>query len=112
MAFTPLVSQPNCNLSSGSHNRCLPVLSLAVETGEALVLEVLDVHGLLDNPGHGVLVLGQHSDLELGWSSIVLVNLVVIHEGIILLFHIRILMFNSSCKNISRRFPVITAVVS
>ena len=96
MAFTPLVSQPNCNLLSGSHNRSLPVLSLAVETGEALVLEVLDVHGLLYDPGHRILVLGQHSDLELGWSSIVFVNLVVIHEGIILLFHIRILMFNSS----------------
>ena len=88
MAFTPLVSQPNCNLSSCSHNRSLPVLSLAVETVEALVLVVLDVHGLLDNPGHGVLVLGQHSHLELGRSSIVFVNLVVIHEGIILLFHI------------------------
>ena len=112
MAITPLASQPNCNLSFCSHYGGLPVLRLAVEAVEALVLVVLDVHGLLDNPGHRVLVLGQHSDLELGWSSIVLVNLVVIHEGIILLFHIRILMFNSSCKNISRRFPVITAVVS
>ena len=65
MAFTPLVSQPNCNLSSGSHNRCLPVLSLAVETGEALVLEVLDVHGLLYDPGHRILVLGQHSERRL-----------------------------------------------
>ena len=88
MAFTPLVSQPNCNLSSCSHNRSLPVLSLAVETVEALVLVVLDVHGLLDNPGHGVLVLGQHSDLELGRGTIVLVNLVVVHERIVLLFHI------------------------
>ena len=88
MAFTPLVSQPNCNLSSCSHNRSLPVLSLAVETVEALVLEVLDVHGLLDNPGHGVLVLGQHSHLELGRGTIVLVNLVVVHERIVLLFHI------------------------
>ena len=96
MAITPLASQPNCNLSFCSHYGGLPVLRLAVEAVEALVLVVLDVHGLLDNPGHGVLVLGQHSDLELGWSSIVLVNLVVIHEGIILLFHIRILMFNSS----------------
>ena len=95
MAITPLASQPNCNLSFCSHYGGLPVLRLAVEAVEALVLVVLDVHGLLDNPGHGVLVLGQHSDLELGWSSIVLVNLVVIHEGIILLFHIRILMFNS-----------------
>ena len=74
MTFTPLVSQPNCNLLSGSHNRSLPVLSLAVETGEALVLEVLDVHGLLDNPGHGVLVLGQHSDPELGRISVKLLN--------------------------------------
>ena len=88
MAFTPLVSQPNCNLSFGSYNGSLSVLSLAVETVEALVLEVLDVHGLLDNPGHGVLVLGQHSDLELGRSTIMHVNLVVVHERIIFLFHI------------------------
>ena len=90
MAFTPLVSQPNCNLLSGSHNRSLPVLSLAVETVEALVLEVLDVHGLLDNPGHWVLVLGQHSDFELGRGSIMHVNLVVIDEGVVLLLGVRI----------------------
>ena len=88
MAITPLASQPNCNLSFCSHYGGLPVLRLAVEAVEALVLVVLDVHGLLDNPGHGVLVLGQHSDLELGRSSIVLVNLVVVHERIVLLFHI------------------------
>ena len=65
MAITPLASQPNCNLSFCSHYGGLPVLRLAVEAVEALVLEVLDVHGLLDNPGHWVLVLGQHSDPEL-----------------------------------------------
>ena len=85
MAFTPLVSQPNCNLSFGSHYGSLSVLSLAVETVEALVLEVLDVHGLLDNPGHRVLVLGQHSDLELGRGSVVHVHLVVVDEGVVLL---------------------------
>ena len=96
MAFTPLVSQPNCNLLSGSHNRSLPVLSLAVETGEALVLEVLDVHGLLDNPGHWVLVLGQHSDPELGRGSVVHVHLVVVDEGVVLLLGVRVLVFDSS----------------
>ena len=59
MAITPLASQPNCNLSFCSHYGGLPVLRLAVEAVEALVLVVLDVHGLLDNPGHWVLVLGQ-----------------------------------------------------
>ena len=54
-------------MSFGSHYGSLPVFCLAVQTVEALVLVVLDVHGLLDNPGHGVLVLGQHSDLELGY---------------------------------------------
>ena len=74
----------------------LSVLSLAVETVEALVLEVLDVHGLLDNPGHGVLVLGQHSDLELGRGSVVHVHLVVVDEGVVLLLDVCILVFNSS----------------
>ena len=32
--------------------------------------------------------LGQHSDLELARGTIVLVNLVVVHERIVLLFHI------------------------
>ena len=83
-------------MSFGSYNGSLSVLSLAVETVEALVLEVLDVHGLLDNPGHGVLVLGQHSDLELGRGSVVHVHLVVVDEGVVLLLGVRVLVFDSS----------------
>ena len=112
MAITPLASQPNCNLSFFSHYGGLPVLRLAVEAVEALVLVVLDVHGLLDNPGHGVLVLGQHSDLELGRGSVVHVHLVVVDEGVVLLLDVRVMVFNSSRENISRRFSVVTAVVS
>ena len=96
MAFTPLVSQPNCNLSFVSYNGSLSVLSLAVETVEALVLVVFDVHGLLDNPGHWVLVLGQHSDPELGRGSVVHVHLVVVDEGVVLLLGVRVLVFDSS----------------
>ena len=96
MAITPLASQPNCNLSFGSHYGSLSVLCLAVEAVEALVLEVLDVHGLLDNPGHRVLVLGQHSDLELGRGSVVHVHLVVVDEGVVLLLGVRVLVFDSS----------------
>ena len=83
-------------MSFGSHYGSLSVLCLAVETVEALVLEVLDVHGLLDNPGHGVLVLGQHSDLELGRGSVVHVHLVVVDEGVVLLLDVRVIVFNSS----------------
>ena len=83
-------------MSFGSYNGSLSVLSLAVETVEALVLEVLDVHGLLDNPGHGVLVLGQHSDLELGRGSVVHVHLVVVDEGVVLLLDVCVMVFNSS----------------
>ena len=50
-------TQNQLYLSFGSHNGSLPVFCLAVETVEALVLVVFDVHGLLDNPGHRVLVL-------------------------------------------------------
>ena len=81
---------------SGSYYGSLSVFSFAVETVEALVLVVLDVHGLLDNPGHGVLVLGQHSHLELGRGSVMHVHLVVVDEGVVLLLDVRVLVFDSS----------------
>ena len=83
-------------MSFGSHYGSLPVFCLAVQTVEALVLVVFDVHGLLDNPGHRVLVLGQHSDLELGRGSVVHVHLVVVDEGVVLLLDVRVMVFNSS----------------
>ena len=85
------------------------VFSLTVEVFQTLVSVVLDVHGLSYNPGHWVRVFAENLDLVVGWSSPMVLLLVVPDEALFL--HVKLVfpMLFSASKNILTRFPMITA---
>ena len=43
---------------------------------------VLDIHGLCYNPGHWVRVFAEDLDLKIGWSSLMVLLLVVPDEAL------------------------------
>ena len=107
--FYTSCSQPNCHLSACSHYWGLVVFGLTVEILETLVSVVLDVHGLSYNPGHRVGVFAKNLDLVAGWSSPMVLLLVVPDEA--LFFGVKLVfpMLFSPGKNILARLPVVTA---
>ena len=57
------------------------IFGLTIEILETLVSVVLDVHGLSYNPRHRVRVFAENLDLEVGWSSPMVLLLVVPDEA-------------------------------
>ena len=70
---------------------------------------VLDIHCLSYDPGHWVRVFAENSDLKVGWSSLMVLLLVVPDEALFLWVKLVFPMLFSSGKNILTRFPMITA---
>ena len=85
------------------------VYSLAVEVFQTLVSVVLDVHGLSYNPGHWVRVFAENLDLVVGWSSPMVLLLVVPDEA--LFFGVKLVfpMLFSPGKNVLTRLSMVTA---
>ena len=70
---------------------------------------VLDIHCLSYDPGHWVRVFAENFDLKVGWSSLMVLLLVVPDEALFLWVKLVFPMLFSSGKNILTRFPMITA---
>ena len=102
-------SQPNCHLSACPHNWGLVVFSLTVEVFQTLVSVVFYIHGLSYNPGHWVRVFAENLDLEVGWSPIMVLLLVVPNEALFLGVELVFPMLFSSGKNIFTRLTMIAA---
>ena len=85
------------------------VFGLTVEILETLVSVVLDVHCLSYYPGHWVRVFAENLDFVVGWSSSMVLLLVVPDEA--LFFGVKLVfpMLFSPGKNILARLPVVTA---
>ena len=107
--FYTSCSQPNCYLSACPHNWGLVVFSLTVEVFQTLVSVVFDVHGLCYNPGHWVRVFAEDFYLEVGWSSPMVLLLVVPDEALFLLVELIFPMLFSSGKNVLARLSMVAA---
>ena len=107
--FDTSCSQPNCHLSACPHYRGLVVFSLTVEVFQTLVSVVLDVHGLCYDPRHWVRVFAEDFYLEVGWSSPMVLLLVVPDEALFLVVELILPMLFSSGKNILTRLTMVTA---
>ena len=86
------------------------VFSLTVEVFQTLVSVVLDVHGLCYDPRHWVRVFAEDFYLEVGWSSPMVLLLVVPDEALFLRVELILPMLFSSGKNIFARLSMIAAV--
>ena len=85
------------------------VFRLTVEVFQTLVSVVFDVHGLCYNPGHWVRVFAEDFNLKVGWSSPMVLLLVVPDEALFLVVELILPMLFSSGKNILTRLTVVTA---
>ena len=70
---------------------------------------VLDIHGLCYNPGHWVRVFAEDLDLKIGWSSLMVLLLVVPDEALFLLVELIFPMLFSSGKNVLTRLSMVAA---
>ena len=70
---------------------------------------VLYVHCLCNNPRHWVRVFAENFDLKIGWSSPMVLLLVVPDEALFLVVELILPMLFSSGKNILTRLTVVTA---
>ena len=70
---------------------------------------VLNIHGLCYDPGHWVRVFAENLDFEVGWSSPMVLLLVVPDEALFLVVELILPMLFSSGKNILTRLTVVTA---
>ena len=107
--FYTSCSQPNCHLSACPHYWGLVIFSLTIEVFQTFVSVVLNVHCLSYDPGHWVRVFAENLYLEVGWSPIMVLLLVVPDEALFLHVELVFPVLFSSCKNIFTRLPVVTA---
>ena len=70
---------------------------------------VLDIHGLSYYPGHWVRMLAEDLYLEVGWSSIVVLLLVVPDEALLLGVELVFPVLLASGKNVLTRLSMVTA---
>ena len=70
---------------------------------------VLDIHGLCYNPGHWVRVFAEDLDLKIGWSSLMVLLLVVPDEALFLLVELIFPMLFSSGKDVLTRLSMVAA---
>ena len=107
--FYTSCSQPNCHLSACPHYWGLVVFSLTVEVFQTLVSVVFYIHGLSYDPGHWVRVFAENLDFEVGWSSPMVLLLVVPDEALFLGVELIFPMLFSSGKNVLARLSMVAA---
>ena len=107
--FYTSCSQPNCHLSGCPHYWGLVIFSLTIEVFQTFVSVVLDIHGLSYYPGHRVRVFAKNLDFVVGWSSSMVLLLVVPDEALFLHVELVFPVLFSSSKNILARLTVVTA---
>ena len=107
--FYTSCSQPNCHLSACPHYWGLVIFSLTIEVFQTFVSVVLNVHGLCYDPRHWVRVFAENLDFEVGWSSPMVLLLVVPDEALFLGVELIFPVLFSSGKNVLARLSMVAA---